>query len=432
VVAAAVVGAMLLGGSGSLVAFPEILVECLLAGLMAAWVWLRPDGWRDVPRGAWIIAALVVAVPLCQLLPLPPMLWHSLPGREVEKAALDLVGQGSSWQPLTLTPNRTVASLLAMAAAAMMLVMTAGQDRRGRTILLATMAAMALLSVLVGAAQLSGGDGNPFRVYNPDEPFLDGFQTNHNAEADVLLIGMVALAAAASDWARRRKIAVAPRQMQGTVGAASLLLVLGVVLTASRTGIGMLPIALAAQALILRRWLQLDQRRIAVAAIAGLAVLGFAAVALGQHGALARVWARFHTATETRPEIWHDAVFALRQYWPWGSGLGSFIPVFAAAERLEVVTGKFVNRAHDDYLEFLIEAGLPGIVAFALICRQVAKGAMQNWRVRAAGAQAQVICGAANLLIIAVHSLGDYPLRTISISCMTAISLGIMLPFGEE
>ena len=36
----------------------------------------------------------------------------------VHVAALELVGRGSSWQPLSLTVNRTFASLLAMAAAA--------------------------------------------------------------------------------------------------------------------------------------------------------------------------------------------------------------------------------------------------------------------------------------------------------------------------
>jgi O-antigen ligase len=326
--------------------------------------------------------------------------------------------------------------------------MAAAQDRQGRTILLATGAGMALLSVLVGAAQLSGGDGNSFRFYNPTEAFLDGFQTNHNAEADVLLLGMVMLAATAADRVRHRQRgsdagrpgsagpALDPRLLLGAVGGASLLLVLGVALTASRTGIALLPIAIGAQGLILRRSLAprpvlaLNKRRLAIAAIAVLAMLVMAAVALGQHGALARVWARFHTPTESRPEIWRDSLYALRQYWPWGAGMGSFIPVFAAAERLEVVTYQYVNRAHDDYLEFLIEAGLPGIVVFGLICRQLVQDGWRSWRASAAGSPAQMICGAASLLIITVHSLGDYPLRTMSLACMTAMCAGLLLPIA--
>ena len=471
---------MMLGGSGSLIPLPEIALQCLFAGLTAAWIWLRPADIRNIPRGAWIISALLLAVPLLQLLPLPPVLWQSLPGRSTEKAALELVGEGSSWQPLSLTANRTLASLLAMAPAAVVLVMAAAQNLKGRTILLGTMAAVALFSVLVGAAQLSGGAGNRFRFYNPDEPFLDGFQTNHNAEADVLLMGMVALAAIAAEFAavetaaadlagapqfsamelrgsgmetrvpamasrrrpapRLRKRPIIRGPQLGMVGAASALLLLGVVLTASRTGIALLPAAIGAQLLILRRWLPIPTRRgtaLAVANLAAaiLALSGLAALELGalhQHGALARVWERFHSQVELRPEIWRDSLFAMRQYWPWGAGMGSFIPVFAAAERLEVVTGQFVNRAHNDYLEFLIEAGLPGSIAFGLICRQVTRDAWRGWRARIAGSEAQLICGAANLLIVSLHSLGDYPLRTISIACMIAVSVGLLLPVRDR
>ncbi len=456
--ATALAAAMLMGGSGSLVPLPEIALECLLAGLTTAWIWLHPAELQIVPKGAWIIAGLLLAVPLLQLLPLPPVLWQSLPGRQVEKAALELIGKGQIWRPLSLTTNRTLASFLAMAPAAAVLIMVAAQNLSGRTILLGTMATLALLSVLVGAEQLSGGAGNYFCFYPPYEPFVLGFQNNHNAEADVLLMGMVALAAVAVDFAsvaqlsagdrrgyrmeRRgpqmqpRSGSASPLPMLGVVGAASVLLILGVVLTASRTGIALLPIAIGAQLLILRRWLHIDTRHVVALAIAILTVLGLAALGLSgvlrHHGALARVWDRFHTPTELRPEIWRDALFAMRQYWPWGAGMGSFIPVFAAAERLDVVTSKFVNRAHNDYLEFLIEAGLPGLVAFGLICRQIASDAWRGWRADTGRSEAQLICGAANLLIISLHSLGDYPLRTISIACMVAVNVGLMLPATER
>jgi O-antigen ligase len=309
---------------------------------------------------------------------------------------------------------------------------------------------VALLSVLVGAAQLSGGDGNGFRFYNPDEIFLNGFQTNHNAQADVLLIGLVTLAAVAADWAapqwagrRQRPVGSAPpvdpRLVLSLVGGASLLLALGVVLTASRTGIALLPMAIGAQGLILRRLLVrglgLDLRRVVIGAMLVVAAVAMAAVAIGnlggQHGTLARVWARFHTPVELRPEIWRDSWFAMRQYWPWGAGMGSFIPVFAAAERLEVVTQRFVNRAHDDYLEFLIEAGLPGILVFGLICRQIVHDAWRSWRTRTAGSPAQMICGAAAISFIMVHSLGDYPLRSMSIACMIGACAGLLLPVAQ-
>ncbi len=96
--------------------------------------------------------------------------------------------------------------------------------------------------------------------------------------------------------------------------------------------------------------------------LAAIAMAGVAAVAAGRHGALGpRVEPVRHPPTELRPEIWHDALFAVRQVLAVGGGHGQLHPGLSpSAERLEVVTGRFVNRAHDDYVEFLIEAGLPG------------------------------------------------------------------------
>ncbi len=240
---------MLLGGSGSLMPLPEIILQCLLAAVTVAWVWRCPAELQDVPRGAWIIAALMLAVPLCQLVPMPPLLWQSLPGRSLEHAALELVGRGSSWRPWSHDgPNRTRGlALLAMAAACGgMLVMAAAQDRRGRAILLATMAGMALLSVLVGAAQLSGGAWElPFVSTIPRRQFPrrlpDQSQRRGRCPADGHGGGGRGLRRTRP--ARRRRVggrgqerqpplhrqrAADPRLVLGMVGGASLLLVLGV------------------------------------------------------------------------------------------------------------------------------------------------------------------------------------------------------------
>src|SRR3546814_9710840 len=49
--------------------------------------------------------------------------------------------------------------------------------------------------------------------------------------------------------------------------------------------------------------------------------------------------------------------------------MGTFRPVFDAAERLEFVRPSYANRAHNDYLEYLLEAGVAGalLVVWAMI-----------------------------------------------------------------
>jgi O-antigen ligase len=41
--------------------------------------------------------------------------------------------------------------------------------------------------------------------------------------------------------------------------------------------------------------------------------------------------------------------------------------LFEGAERLETVTPFFVRRAHSDWLEWVLEAGLPGLIVLAAI-----------------------------------------------------------------
>ena len=82
--------ALAFGGGGSPAPLPELILELLAAATALVWLltpWGGPD-WARVPKTAWLIAALVAAVPLLQLIPLPPLIWQALPGRELEREAL--------------------------------------------------------------------------------------------------------------------------------------------------------------------------------------------------------------------------------------------------------------------------------------------------------------------------------------------------------
>ncbi len=425
--------ALLVGGGGTPAPAAELAVEVLAAGLVAGYALIAPPAhWRQLPRTALALAAVLIALPLLQLMPLPPFVWHALPGRGLERQALALIGAADSWQPWSMTPARTLAALLALAVPAAMLVLAALQDRRGRTLLLALAAGVGLLSLLVGAGQLSGGPDNAFRFYVGGSTFLNGFQANHNSEADLLLMAMIALAAVARDLAETRSAALNPRRAGALVLPLTLLLALGVVLTGSRSGIVLLLLAFGAQLLILRAWLPRAPRRLLPGMIVALALLGLTVALLWHNPTFARALARFRTLTEFRPEIWYDAAWLARQYLPAGAGLGSFIPLFGAAERLEVVSDRLTNRAHNDYLEFLIEAGVPGTVLLVVIGLVLARAAWRGWARPPAGSRAQYLCAIAGLTLFGVHSLIDYPLRSISLACMAALCASLLLPLRQS
>ncbi len=423
--------ALVLGGGGSPAPLPELILELLAVSAFAAWLLAGP-AWRQVPRQAWGIAALVAIVPLAQLLPLPPGLWQAMPGRELEREALALIGAEHGWRPWSLAPDRTLASLLALGPPLAVLVMTAALDRTGRIALLGVICGAALLTLLVGAMQLSGGPDSALRFYGPSDQVLLGFQANRNSSADLMLIAIVAVPALVVELARRDSFPISRSFVVGTSVVGMALGSLGVVLTASRTGIVLLPIALIAAATVLRTWLGMTRGRLAVIALAVLAVFAAAAWLLWNNAVLTRVTSRLSLAGELRPELWRDSLFVVRQYFPWGVGMGDFVPAILAGERLEVVRETLPNRAHNDFLELAVEAGAFGLAALSAIAAILGTAARKALRLAATGSAALPIFALATLGLLALHSLVDYPLRSMALACLGAACAGLLLQPRSE
>src|SRR5688572_22475659 len=69
--------------------------------------------WRTY-RSLLLMLGAFAALLVLQLVPLPPALWAQLPGRGAFEAAATAAGQPQPWRPLSLTPERTAQSLLAL------------------------------------------------------------------------------------------------------------------------------------------------------------------------------------------------------------------------------------------------------------------------------------------------------------------------------
>jgi exopolysaccharide production protein ExoQ len=424
---AALLGAaLILGGGGSPAPLPELILELLAAAAIAAWLLAGSARYR-VPRQAWWIAALVAAVPMLQLIPLPPSLWQAMPGRDLARDALALIGAEHGWRPWSLAPDRTLAALLALGPPLAVLVMTAALGRPGRIALLGVICAAALLTLLVGALQLSGGPSSVLRFYGPSDQVLLGFQANRNSTADLMLIAIVALPALVVELARRDSFPLSRGFVVGTGLAGMALGALGVVLTASRTGIVLLPLALIGGAAVLRTWLGLSRRRLMLTALAALLAVAAAAWLLWNSAVLTRLTLRMDFSAELRPELWRDSFYAAQRYFPWGVGMGDFVSAILAGERLEVVRETLPNRAHNDFLELAVEAGLFGLAALGAVAAMLALAARKALRRAATGSAALPIFAIAGLGLLALHSLVDYPLRSMAMACLGAACAGLLL-----
>ena len=246
--------ALALGGGGSPAPLPEIILEFLAALFAVLWMLgtLGAPHWRQVPRIAWIIAGIIAAVPLLQLIPLPPLIWQALPGRSVELDALTLIGEQSSWRSLALAPARTLGSLLSLGPPLLLLTMTSALDKSGRLALIGSIALMAVVTFVLGALQHATGEDSPLQLYGDMSQALMGFQANQNSTSDLLLVALMTGPLLVRNAAERRLLPNRPAVVLAISGASMAICAISVVLTSSRMGIALLPIPIIASLWILR------------------------------------------------------------------------------------------------------------------------------------------------------------------------------------
>lgn len=429
VIGAALLGLALLLGGGSLrFPFTRLIVEVASAGVL---VWYALRGWR-APVDRWSAAAillvlLILALPLVQLVPLPPSIWTALPGRGDAASIIDAAGLAPRWMPISLQPDATRLAAAYLIPPITMFIVTLHANRAQRVLYGWVIVAMALAGALLGLLQAGGSQG--FYLYNVGRyTAATGFFANKNHHADLLLIGIL-LAAGLASTGRRLGLKSPPTLM---VAGAIAVLALAVPAANSRMGLLMLPIAVVAAALLLAPRKYVHRLRPRDAAIAA-AVLGSLAVVGASSGVVSRLLDRFGGDPDARLKFWPDVVTAISEYQPIGSGLGSFIKIFQRHESMSTLDFTYVFHAHNDVMEIALEAGWAGI---ALIVFAVLLWLAGVWRVlRPSAWQAFTPMHLACILgvaILAGHSLVDYPLRTLGLACVLAFLAGCLAPAAAD
>lgn len=422
-----------LGGGGTSGPHTEMPLQIALAGLVALPLAIPAlgRGLGKVPVWATILAVLVIALPAVQLVPLPPAVWQALPGRDVEAATLALVGADRWWMPLSMAPAQTMASLLATVAVVLVMIQVARLGAHARTLVGVVIVLVCALSLVLGALQMAHLGGMGWTLYSEyHRGWVIGFFANRNATTDFLQIGMLALGmvAVARVGDGRRHAETLPMTLVGFV-----VLSIACVLTGSRAGIALYPLTVIFMAVMLWREIRRKIPRIGLFVWAGSVVAVLAAAGLSQIEAVQRVIARFDFAKESRWDVWTDTYYAAARVWPYGSGVGTFTSVMPQAERLEVVDITRPVRAHNDWLEWVLEGGLPGqillgLVALVMIALAV-RAIREAWgETGTRERRAQVLFANAALLHIGLHAIFDYPLRTMALAAILAISAAFLMP----
>lgn len=416
---------LLLGGSGQGV-WGNMLLR-LLALLISAWALIERRDER-LPRPIWQLmliggAALVLA--LAQLLPLSVSAWSMLPGREFLVDGYRLLGLDPAPMSWSLAPYDTFETLLALLPPIGMLAATIAFRGYSRAWLAAAMVAGAFAGVLLGALQVSAADPvtSPWYLYRQSNfGVATGFFANGNHMASLLLVTIPFIAALGATI-RERPGDIKKRSAGLALVIGGLIVVItGLALNGSLAGYGLgLPVLLASALLMFgarRRFVRLALVGIAIFSLAALALLWTSPTSRGdQLGA--------GVSLSTRQQILTNSWELVDRFGPVGTGLGTFAKVYPLTEKPGEINRVYVNHAHNDYAELVIELGLPGAVLLLLFLAWWVAALVGMARSPAADpyAYAGAIASAALLL----HSLVDFPLRTAALSAIFAMCLGLIV-----
>lgn len=412
---------------------PDAFGQTVTRGL--AWILLivgilfaeRPS-WAEA-RGVLVLLISAILLPLVQLVPLPPSIWQTLPGREILLEAAAASGQLQPWRPLSMVPGATLNAASSLVVPLATLLFVLGVKDAERAILPGFMLCLIVASSFIALLQFSGaGFNNPLINDAPGD--VSGTFANRNHLALFLAFGCVL----APVWAfldGRRPGWRAPVSL-GVI----IMFTLVILATGSRAGLILGIVGICLGAIIVRKNIAKEFRAApawvvpaVVAAIIGI-ILIFVLISIAADRAEGINRALDIDISEEKRRLALPTVLSMIMvYFPWGSGLGAFDPIYRIHEPFSLLDIKYFNHAHNDFLEVALDAGLPGILLLlCATCWWLFKS-LNAWRSGSSVYGMLPKLGSAMLLLLFLASVFDYPARTPLIMA-TMVVAGVWLSGG--
>ncbi|SMQ69087.1 O-antigen ligase [Altererythrobacter xiamenensis] len=395
----------------------------------------------DIQAHRWLFVLLLalVALAIIHLLPLPPAIWEAAPGRELIVAAGAFFGDSQPWRPLAMVPWMAWNSLFAMIIPLAALVLAVQLSNRQLAQLLPFLIVVGVTSAFLGLLQSIGPANSVLYFYditNKGAPV--GLFANRN-HASVFLAMLIPIVVAYLSMPA--KTVERLRQRLFFAGIALAIAIPVIAVSRSRSGIVVALVGLIGSALLYRRPQaeRVERRKrqsinprwvIAGGVFFALVVSSFLA---GRSTSLEKLF-EADGLDDMRSTVWSATWGSLFDFLPWGSGFGSFVEVYKIFEPEGSLQLNYVNHAHNDYLELLLAAGIPGalILVGALII--LTRCARKAWSKAGSKDTEIIVLGRLGTLLLAqlaVASAVDYPVRVPLIAAVATIAAVMSYRAGE-
>lgn len=411
------------GGSARADMIQLVPMRVVTAAMLGITIWmLPPDAYRSVRAPLLFLLAMALLVAL-QLVPLPYSMWTSLPGRALYAEALSSANIGRIWHPLTLSPDLTWNSLLALLPPALFVCGASVLGARLRSLLFMALFGTILLSGFLGLLQVAAGPDTSLRFYkitNVDSGV--GLFANRNHQAVFLAMGIPI-----AGWLARRLTAKGRRMLAISTGASAVVFLL----TAGFASQSRMGSAIIVLSLILTGLAFLSSKRpskMVLAGISSAAILTLLVGAIAVAGWSSNRLAHLSLSEDLRVTIFPETIRAAQTFFPFGAGFGAFPQIFPRFEDMNDLQPEYFNHTHVEPTQLIIEGGAPALALLAIFLAWYVRASARVWLKRKSddGITSDARLCSILLSLPLIASITDYPLRTPLMLC-TAAALASML-----
>lgn len=402
----------------------DVLVEiCAVPLIVHLGLAMRFDDDRSIgSRLELIVPGLAVGLLLVQLIPLPPSLWSHFPSHAQISVVDDIIDRPPVSMPISLNPALTFAAIGYLLPPLAVFFAVRSLGRSARRLVVALVVAAAVVNMIVALAQGAFGPQSLWNVYGTASVSAsNGLFKSQNHYAALEYAAIPYVFAFARDVRDSRPEWRFSAFVIGSIVVAVLFL--GGLLSHSRAGMTGVALALGLSALItlrpgrhgarwrLPRW---------------ILIVPLLLLLLAVDREFARIAQRAseHPIDDLRGRIYVTSLDAIWANWPWGTGFGSFVDVYEKFEKSDLVVPSFINFAHNDYLQILLEGGIFGalVVGAFFIWYAVRVGTLVRPRPSGGRRDPYVVASLIVSSLLLLHSVVDYPLRNGELACVFAIA----------
>lgn len=368
----------------------------------------------------WFGLLAGLSIPIIYLIPLPLSIWEQLPGRNNFLPSINWLiekGEPVPWLSLSLIPQNTVHALLAIIPILAIFLGTVYQNKKG-------LLWIAYALIIIASVQATIG----FIQY-PVTSHAQGtyINTNHFAAFMYMVLPFTfalltyAIGSKASNYEGGGYSYFNSTFLFGLI---SILLILSGIFSTSRTGGFLIFSAVIISIVVFFRHIG-GRQGMGLSTLLGILGLG-AATSIGLIPVINR-FVTLNPAESLRWEIFPDMITGVQKYFPIGSGPGTFQEIFITFQSMGIDREGFVNRAHNDYLELLLETGIIGVIftvlAFFIFIQGWLSLRKQPWN------KIKFLNSAAGIAVslMLVHALLDFnfhnPANALAFACIFGIFL---------